>query len=202
MFKIAIKDLKLFTADKRAMLLTFLLPIALISLFAMAFGGGGKRESRPMELIVADEDHTPESGMIIAQLDSMKEFTVRKISLDTAERLIKKGDENAVLVLHKGLSDSMKKDAFLPLELKYDAAREMETGLLMGALSGSLMKITGSKSLSRQAIANFDRQNPVMDTALREMVHRQIEQNFSGGGTAQQQPVIRATPLVAEEENS
>jgi ABC-type transport system involved in cytochrome c biogenesis permease component len=42
MFQIAGKDLKLFFADKRGMLLTFAVPIALITLFAFAFGGAGQ----------------------------------------------------------------------------------------------------------------------------------------------------------------
>lgn len=201
MFKIAFKDLKLFTADTRGMLLAFLLPIALISLFAMAFGGTGKRESRATDLVVADEDHSAESKKIIDALDSLKEFEVSVTSLDTAERLIKKGDENAVLVLHKGLGDSVKADARLPIELKYDAAREMETGILQGALTGSLMRIIGNKSMIRQAIDNFDRQNPQLDSSVRVMIHQQIAGNFSrDGGTAQQ--FISSSPLVAETENS
>jgi len=196
------KDLKLFTADKRGMLLAFLLPIALISLFAMAFGGTGKHESRAMELVIADEDKSAESKKIIDALDSLKEFEVAVTSLDTAERLIKKGDENAVLVLHKGLSDSAKKDAPLPIELKYDAAREMETGILQGALTGSLMKIVGNKNMIKQAIENFDRQNPGIDSIAREMIHKQIAGTFSGDDNSQRQPMIKSTPLVAEAENS
>jgi len=199
MFRIAIKDLKLFAADKRAMLLTFLLPIALISLFAMAFGGSGKRESRPMELVVADEDKTEHSRNMISRIDSLKEFEVVLTALDTAERLIKKGDANAALVLHRGFGDSITKDALLPVELKYDAAREMETGILQGALAGAFMRITGNKSMIAQAIRNFDAQNPGMDSAVRGMIHQQIAGNFQGPSS---QPVITATPLVAEKENS
>lgn len=44
MIKLALKDLKLFFADKRAMMLTFAVPIALITLFAFAYGGQVKQK--------------------------------------------------------------------------------------------------------------------------------------------------------------
>jgi hypothetical protein len=45
MLKLASKDLKLFFKDKRAVLLTFAIPMALITLFAFAFGGVGKTKT-------------------------------------------------------------------------------------------------------------------------------------------------------------
>ena len=62
MIKLAIKDIRLFFADKRAMLLTFAVPIALITLFAFAFGGAGQSddEESGTTLLIADEDSTQE----------------------------------------------------------------------------------------------------------------------------------------------
>lgn len=51
MFKIAFKDLKLISKDKRALILTLIVPIALISLFAFAFGGaGGSNDAHPISI--------------------------------------------------------------------------------------------------------------------------------------------------------
>ena len=60
MFKIARKDLKLFLTDKRGVLLTFLLPISLITLFAFIFGGAGgeKNDATPISLLISDLDKT------------------------------------------------------------------------------------------------------------------------------------------------
>lgn len=209
MIKLALKDLKLFTADKRAMLLTFLLPIALISLFAMVFGGGGSNgESRPMQLVVADEDRSAESRRVAARLDSLREFEVTVTSLDTAEALVKKGDEPAILVLHKGLEDSVKAGAQPSIELKYDAAKEAEIGILQGALIGNLMGIVGMGSFEKTILERFDKQNPDIDSARRVEIHKQIAENFKsdsngeGGGFPGQGSFITSTALVAEEENS
>ena len=58
MWKLASKDLHLFFYDKKALALTLLLPIGLITLFAFAFGGAGgeKNEPSPITLQFTDED--------------------------------------------------------------------------------------------------------------------------------------------------
>ena len=205
MKKLALKDLKLFFADKRAMMLTFLVPIALITLFAFAFGGVGhkKGESKPTTLVVADDDNTAASKNLMKQLDSTKEFEVKQKTSAEAENLVKKGDEAAVLILHKGLSDSLNAGNRPPIELKYDAAEEAEVGILKGALIGNLIRIVGGKSMAKSTLAKFDSENPDIDPATRNKIHAQITNNFSSVETNKQsESFLKATPLVAEEENS
>ncbi len=205
MIKIAIKDLRLFLADKRAMLLTLLLPIPLITLFSLAFGGnGGSSDAKPLVLITCDEDKSPASKKLIAQLDSLKELDLRLTSTDTATRLIKKGDEDAALIFHKGLQDSMTAGKALPMELIYDKAKQVQLGILMSALSGNLMRFAGTSSFESKAIRQFDAQNPGMDTATRAGVHRMIASNFSGPGSGKKEdaPLLKTTALEAQKENS
>ena len=205
MIKLALKDLKLFFADKRAMMLTFIVPIALITLFAFAFGGVGQKKgkARPTTIVVADDDKTEASKNAIAQLDSLKEFDVSLTSVDSAENLVKKGDEAAVLVFHKGFSDSLNAGNKPPIEFEYDAAKEAEVGILQGALIGNLMGIIGGKSMAKNTLTKFDAEYPDMDSATKEKIHAEISKNFSSGETKKQsESFIKSTPLVAEEENS
>jgi ABC-2 type transport system permease protein len=204
MFKIAIKDLRLFLADKKATLLTFLLPIPLITLFSLAFGGAGKNpESHPMVLIMADEDHSPASKAFIGNIDSLKEIKVKLSTLDSAERRIRTGAEDAVLIIHPGLKDSIEAGTQLPLELRYDKAKEMQMGILMAALGGHYSQLIGSHAMARRAIARFDKQNPEMDTAMRRGVHGMIAGNFSGGGTGGvQEALFKATPIEPDKQTS
>jgi ABC-2 type transport system permease protein len=205
MIKLALKDLKLFFADKKAMMLTFIVPIALITLFAFAFGGVGQKkgEARATRLIVADEDKTEASRSVILQLDSLKEFKVEQTSADTAEELVRKGDEAAVLVFHKGFGDSLNAGNQPPIEFKYDAAKEAEVGILQGALMGSLMGIIGTRSMSKNALGKFDTDYPDMDSATRVGVHARISANFTPEESKKQsESFLKATPLIAEEENS
>jgi ABC-2 type transport system permease protein len=212
MIKLTLKDLKLFFADKRAMMLTFAVPIALITLFAFAFGGAGKSndEVRRTDLVIADEDKTIATAEVITKLDSLKEFNVIRTSSDSAEQMVKKGDQAAVIIFHKGFADSLSAGNKPPIEMKYDAARETEVMILGGALTGNLVDIIGSKTISKNIVKQFDESYPDMDTAMRASIHAEILKNFGGNGakTGSPQPgkraeyFLKSTPLVAEKENS
>lgn len=135
MIKLAIKDLRLFFKDRRSMLLTFAVPIALITLFVFAYGGVGKNDNdTKITLLVSDLDNTVTSGQAIQQLDSLKSIEVKLMLLKEAENIIKKGNQSCVLVIHKGFADSLSSGGELPLELKYDEAKEIEAGLLQQSL--------------------------------------------------------------------
>lgn len=205
MKKLAHKDLKLFFSDKRALMLTFLVPVALITLFAFAFGGVGhkKGDTKPTTLVVADDDSSKASKNVITQLDSLKEFDISQTSSADAENLVKKGDEAAVLIFHKGFEDSLNAGNKPPVELKYDAAKDAEVGILQGALIGNLMNIIGGKSIAKSTLAKFDAENPALDSATRKKIHSQISENFSSVETKKtSESFLKTTSIIAEEENS
>jgi len=203
MIKIAIKDLKLFMSDKRALILTFIVPIALISLFALAFGGQTSTESRPARLIIADEDKTDQSKRVIAELDSAEEFDVTVVTLEEAEGLVKKGDESSVLVLHAGLKDSIEAGSTAPIELKYDESKSAEIGILKGALIGKLIGIVSIKAMEKKTLRDFNTKNPQLDSVSRKEITAEISKNFSGGESKNMQDsMLKSTPLVAEAETS
>jgi ABC-2 type transport system permease protein len=205
MIKLALKDLKLFFADKKSMLITFAVPVSLITLFAFAFGGAGqeKGKARPTTITIADEDQTDASKKVIAQLDSLKELVVSLTGTEAAEKLVKKGDQAAVLIFHKGFADSLNAGNDAPVEFKYDASKAAEVGILQGALTGKLMSILGQRSMAKNAIRTFDAQYPDMDAATRAGIHEQILKNFSPDESGKQaQSFIKTTALLAEEENS
>jgi len=72
MFKLFKKDLILFFHDQRSVILTFLLPLILITLFALAYGAIGAYDGRsePVSLLVTDLDQTLSSKEIIYKIDS------------------------------------------------------------------------------------------------------------------------------------
>lgn len=205
MIKLALKDLKLFIADRRAMILGFAVPIALISLFAFAFGavGNDERSDEAREIVMADEDQTAASKQLIVQLDSLKEYNVYTTTTDSAETMVKKGREVAILIIHKGYSDSMKNGSRPPLEFKYDAGQDVEVKILEGSLIGKLMGIIGSKSIEKSAFAQFDQAYPDMDAVMKEKIHAQIASNFAPGEMKEEaESFITSTALVVEKQNS
>lgn len=150
--KILKKDLKVDFADKRGILLTLLLPIILITLFAFSFGGVGrkKRAPSPTTLLVVDQDSSKTSQDFIAQLDSLN--TLRLVSKQETEavELVQKGKNVAALVFGKGFEEAVTNGGRLPLEIKYDVARELETQMVLAVVRGRIMHSFGDiKALSK-----------------------------------------------------
>jgi len=185
MRKILAKELKSFFKDKRAFLLAFLLPIILITVFSLAFGGGGNNDTvRQLPLLVADEDKSAVTIKTINDIDSAKMIEVIPCSFDSAVDLIRTGKRTSVLVFRKGFSDSVKAMKKLPWEFQYDAARAEETGMLQSLLTRTLYGSVG-KIMSRQAILkNISAQFPFMDSATRRTVFAQVTKNFDAGNSA------------------
>ena len=168
------KDLQLFLADKKGIFLTFLLPILLITLFAFAFGGiGGNTETKPIELLIADNDLSEDSINVIEKLDSLQGIRIIQKEKSVSENLILKGKYVGVLIFEKGFQDSISLGKKLPLELKYDAAREMEIGMLQSVLMQNLMSSIGEKSVKAKINNYFDSKFPeskeIKETVLSDM---------------------------------
>lgn len=183
MIKIAIKDLKIFLRDIKAVLLTFLLPIALISLFGIAYGGlgGDEEEQSPVDIYVADLDSTQISQEVIAELDSLEEISVTAVEFEKGKMDIMNGNKLAMLTIYQGFSDSVETGKREPIELFYDEAREMEAGLVQYALISNLMEIVGTKSLEKKIINSLQSRYPDIDPEIMSTIEEEIGLQFESG---------------------
>jgi ABC-type multidrug transport system permease subunit len=140
------KDLKIYLSDKKGMLLTFLLPIILITLFAFSFGGVGrkKRAPRPASLLVVDKDSSKTSKAFIEKLNTLP--TLKMIALQEKEAVdrVRKGKNVAALIFEKGFEEAVANKKKLPLELKYDAARELSTRMVLAVVRSQLVHDYGN----------------------------------------------------------
>ena len=144
MFKLFKKDLILFLHDQRSVILTFLLPVILITLFAFAYGsiGAYNGRSEPVKLLVTDLDKTTSSKEIIYKIDSLEDIiTVVSDSIKSKELVIK-GEYACALIIYKGFKDSLEYGNATPIELVYDRSREMEISILQQNLISILMSST------------------------------------------------------------
>ncbi len=202
MYKLFIKDLKLFFIDKKAVMLTFLLPIIIISLFAFAFGGiGGKRTSQPIDLLISDLDQSASSQKIIAKLDSLDGLRIKIKEIEWAKDQVIKGNYVGVLVFNKGFDESLKNNEPLKYELLYDEAREMEIGMLQPVLIGNLMESVGKESITQNISSYMEDKFPGMSSIIKDQI---ISDVTAEGGSAsfEANTELKMTSLVGEEEES
>jgi ABC-type multidrug transport system permease subunit len=201
MLKIAAKDFRLFLKDRRGVMLTFFLPIFLITIFSLAFGGAKREAAKPTTLLVTDLDRSNTTQRLLMSLDSLKGVDVQLIPLDSAQDLVRKGSEPAVLVFGKGLEDSVNAGGAMPVELQYDAAKEMEIGIMQQALMATLMKGIGQESAKKKVMRRMDEQYKGMDTAMLAAIKKQVAADFDGNDDSKvQSSGLKMNALIREQE--
>lgn len=138
MLTLVSNNLKLFFKDRKAVILTFMLPIGLTSLFMVIFGGTGSRDGMSeLDLGVCDLVQNNATQQTVAGLDSNKLFRVLMVP-DTAELIDK---------VHKGKVDagvimSPQKGESVHYTLVLDGSNEVQNSMLKPMLNLQLM---GSK---------------------------------------------------------
>jgi ABC-2 type transport system permease protein len=144
MFKLFKKDLILFFQDQRSVILTFLLPCILITLFAFAYGsiGAYNGRSEPVKLLVTDLDQTIYSKEIIHKIDSLEDIEIIVSDSVKSKELVIKGKFAFALIIYKGFQDSLDAGIAMPVELVYDRSREMEIGILQQNLISTFISST------------------------------------------------------------
>ncbi len=140
---LALKDLKSFVRDRSALMLSILVPIALVTVFgwimAYAFGGSGGMPKVTLHII--DEARSKESERLINRLESHDMLRVKRVASkddklvenanDRAEKLVRDGDANHVLLV---LPPKRQGDAYPEQVLVRDPGRQMEDRIVQLAL--------------------------------------------------------------------
>ena len=198
MLKLFKKDLKLFVHDQRSVILTFLLPLILISLFAFAYGGLGEFDGRsePVSLLVADLDQTVSSKAIISSIDTLKDIRIVVSDSLKAEELVIKGRYPGALIIYNGFQDSLEAGNGMPIELIYDRSREMEIAVLQQSLISTLMSSTGNLIVKKRLENYLKNQFPFLDKNMSDNITRAVS------GNDKSMPEIKWTSVAGEKNDT
>jgi len=197
MYTLFIKDLKLFIKDRRAVLLSFLLPIILISLFVFAYGGTGRSKPKTQKLLVVDLGRSTASKQIIADLKSVKELKIYLSDMAQSQKKIRQGKYAAALILLPSLNDSLKNGNALPLEILYDQEKEMEVGLLQSLIIRTLMKHLGPQLVRNKIRKSIQLNFP----NLRGKDLNQMLSKISQNNTSSKSVSIHLRAIVGQQDN-
>lgn len=203
MIKIAIKDIQIFFSDKRAVLLTLLLPIGLITLFALAFGGivsSGDEGGNPITVLCSDNDQSPISRDIISALDSIAGLHIVMQNKADALVAIKKGDEIAALVIDSGLTTALHAGTDLPLTLYFDQSREMEVGILQNLLISRLSAIKGNIDAQKGVDRVMEKLFSQLPSEMQDSVRRELTAGLEEESKPEQ--IVRMSGVVGDEESN
>lgn len=179
--RIAYNEIRLFFRDRKAVLLTFLMPMALIFLFALIFGGTGKKSDMgTIQIGICDLDKSDQSKKLVASLDSNASFALEKFTDTLALReSVFKGDLSTGLVILPK-QDENATDKRAPFLLFTDKTRKVEASIVQPLLTAELMRSNGETLFKPMIMQRIRDKWPDMDNATFDEVGETMT-DFSGG---------------------
>ena len=190
------KDLQIFFTDRRAVILTLAIPIAIASFFGSLFSGpeeGGERAR--VAVAVVDQDGSALSKRIVATLGTDTAIAVTQPALSEARASVQGGRMAVAVVIPAGFGAAAVR-TFLTqgqnteLELLTDPSRGAEVAMVRGLLTGHVMQAVVQESFTgpdgrlamEDALKTLDSSGMPDDT--RELL-RQLLQSAQGLSRAQ-----------------
>jgi ABC-2 type transport system permease protein len=140
------KDLQLFFSDRRSVIVSFVVPIAIASFFGAVFSGGGQnREPARIAVSIVDQDESAISKAIVSGAESDKNLKVSKPAIDEAREAVKKGNTAVAVVIPKGFGE-LSGQAFFGdgekpvLTLLHDPSKSTELAMVRGVMTQHVME--------------------------------------------------------------
>jgi len=179
--------------DRGALILSFILPVAFFSIFAIVFGGQRGNRTPPISVIIVDQDHSAASERLVKALQresALNAFTHPEqkkgapapvdYTSSGAENAVKQGVAPAALIIPQGFGANPV--AFGPgaerpvFQLLHDSsdpiAPQMIAGLLQKVVMtsmGDLMADAGAREFEAIAGGLTTRQRQMLDSSLAQI---------------------------------
>ncbi len=165
------KDIQLFLVDRRALLMSFAVPIAIGSFFGYVLGGQGTRsDATRIPVLVVDQDRSPISQEVIHLLSSEKSLDVKPADVEQARAAVRKGSATAAVVIPPNFGEEAGSAFFgqrpkPEIGVLYDPSHTAERAMVQGMLVGDVMQ-----SVSNE-IFNGPTGRQVIKDSLAEIEH-------------------------------
>jgi ABC-2 type transport system permease protein len=168
------KDLQLFFSDRRSVIVSFVVPIAIGSFFGAVFGSGGQnREPARIGIAVIDQDDTTITRAIVAGAESDKNLKVEKPTEAEARERVRAGKTAVAVVIPKGFGEASGQ-AFIgnaekpALTLLHDPSKTTELAMVRGVMTQHVMEAVSREMFSGdQGRALVDKTIPQVEGSTR-----------------------------------
>lgn len=172
-------DIRLYFADRRAVVVGVLVPILIAAFFGYVFGGTGKNaDVGRIPIAVVDEDQSTVSRAITADLTADKLLQVSTLDRAAAREQVKTGKQNAAAVFAKSFGEQTTRALFSGLdkpqvELLVDPSQTTGARVIEGLLAQYSMQeiskeaftgVTGRKAID-DFLTDLDRQQATATNA-------------------------------------
>jgi len=139
------KDLQLFFSDRRAVIMSFVVPIAIASFFGSIFSGTNRNEPARISVAIVDQDDSTISHLVLGGAEADKNLRVSTSTVDEARDLVKRGKISVGVVIPKGFGERAGQAFFgngekPPLDVLYDPSRNIEVAMVRGIMTEHIMQ--------------------------------------------------------------
>ena len=150
------KDLQIFLSDRRAVIMSFVAPIAIASFFGSLFSGSTDREPARIPVAIVDQDRSAVSKAILANAQGDKNLRITTPTADEARDGVRRGSITVAVMLPSGFGDASGRAFFAGRErpevtMWYDPSHAVELGLVRGVLTEHAMQAVSSQMFTGEA---------------------------------------------------
>jgi ABC-2 type transport system permease protein len=142
------KDLILFLSDRRALVMTLLLPIVIAAFFGSLFGGSARTSA--IDVALVQQDSSEIGKRIAAGLKADPNLHVTPMTLADAEQAVRKGEQKVAIVLPAGFGEAAGTALFgnsrkPGIPLLYDPSQPAVLGMVKGMLTQQVMSVVSAE---------------------------------------------------------
>jgi ABC-2 type transport system permease protein len=140
------KDLLLFFTDRRSVIVSFVVPIAIASFFGAVFASGGQnRQPARIAIAIIDHDGSAISKAVLAGAETDKNLKIATPTDEEARESVRKGKTAVAVIIPKGFGDASGQaffgDGEKPvLTLLHDPSRTIELAMVRGVMTQHVME--------------------------------------------------------------
>ena len=152
------KDLALFFHDRRAVVMSFVAPIAIASFFGFLFAGSGSGsgETAKVPVRVVDQDGSALSRAVVDGLAKEKSLAVARGTVEEARDAVRRGKTAVAVILPRGFGAAAG-SAFLnagdrpEIALLHDPSRTGELAMVRGVLTQHVMEAVSQETFTGES---------------------------------------------------
>ena len=180
------KDIQLFLVDRRALLMSFAVPIAIASFFGYVLGGQGDQERAKIPVLSVDQDSSAISREIVKRLSGEKALEVKALTggktagatrAEEARAAVRKGTATVAVIIPPNFGQDAGRAFFGPGEkpeiaVLFDPSHAAERAMVAGILTGDVMQAVSKEMFTGQSGREIVRDSlavlegsPVLSTA-------------------------------------
>jgi ABC-2 type transport system permease protein len=150
------KDIQLFFVDRRALLTSFAIPIAIGSFFGYVLGGAGDQANQSkIAVLIVDQDRSAISQEIVQRFSAEKALDVKPSTPDQARATVRKGSATVAVIIPPNFGQAAGAAFFGPqrkpeIAVLYDPSHAAERSMVAGILTGDVMQAVSKEMFTGQ----------------------------------------------------